>query len=85
MLGAFFVGSCFTGLPAGFLCEWFGGKFSTTIALIVSLAMTGLTPIMADWSVWAVYANRIIVGLAGVCFSRLHSTKNAFLSLSLSL
>lgn len=46
--------------------------------------MTGLTPIMADWSVWAVYANRIIVGLAGVCFSRLHSTKNAFLSLSLN-
>lgn len=70
MLGAFFVGSCITGLPAGFLCEWFGGKFSTTIALIVSLVMTGLTPIMADWSPWAVYGNRFTVGLAGVsiCF-----------------
>lgn len=56
------------GLPAGFFAEWFGGKLVTSIALIVSFFMTALTPIMADWSVWAVYTNRIVIGLAGVGF-----------------
>lgn len=78
MLGAFFVGSCITGFPAGFLCEWFGGKVSTTIALLVSFLMTVLTPIMADWSVWAVYANRFIVGLAGVRFFLFSLTLSVF-------
>lgn len=59
------------GFPAGFFAEWFGAKSVTTIALIVSLLLTATTPIMADWSMWAVYANRIALGLAGVCL-KLH-------------
>lgn len=52
--------------PAGFLAEWYGGKLTTTIALILSFVMTAMTPIMSDWSVWALYGNRIVVGVAGV-------------------
>lgn len=64
--------NCFEGFPAGFFAEWFGGKSVTSIALIVSLAMTALTPVMADCSVWAVYANRIVLGLAGVGLVKLY-------------
>lgn len=39
----------------------------TTIALIISMILTALTPIMSDISVWALYANRLLVGIAGVC------------------
>lgn len=76
MLGAFFVGSCFTTFPAGLLAEWYGGTFTTAVALIVSTAMTALTPIMADWSIWAVYINRFVLGLAGgIFFPAMHNGK----------
>lgn len=66
VLGAFFAGSCVSTFPAGFLAEWYGGPLMTTIALIISLMMTALTPIMSDLSVWTLYFNRIIIGVAGV-------------------
>lgn len=62
------MGSIITAFPAGFLAEWFGGVSTTAIALIVSTVTTALTPLCADWGVWPLYANRFIVGLAGVCF-----------------
>ncbi|XP_055314153.1 sialin-like isoform X2 [Sitodiplosis mosellana] len=74
VLGAFFAGSCVSTFPAGFLAEWFGGPLTTTIALIISLILTALTPAMSDISVWALYANRLILGVAGgVFFPALHS------------
>lgn len=77
ILGAFFVGSCITTFPAGFLAEWYGGTFITAIALIVSTAMTALTPYMSDmsiWSIWSIYANRFVLGLAGgIFFPAMHN------------
>lgn len=64
--GGFFWGSFAGTIPAGFLAERYGGKTLTTIGLFISALFTALTPIMCDMSFWAFFANRVIIGLAGV-------------------
>ncbi|XP_031626971.1 sialin-like [Contarinia nasturtii] len=72
--GAFFFGSCISTFPAGFLTELYGGSLTTTIALIISVVLTALTPAMSKISVWALYVNRVLVGVAGgVFFPALHN------------
>lgn len=73
MPGAFFWGQFVSTIPSGFLAEQYGGRRIVIIALLVSTILTALTPIMCEWGFWAVYANRIVIGLVGV------SNKNYFI------
>ncbi|XP_031626879.1 sialin-like [Contarinia nasturtii] len=72
--GAFFFGNCISTFPAGFITEFYGGSLTTTISLIISVILTATTPITCQLSVWALYANRVILGISnGVFFPALHN------------
>lgn len=71
--GAYFLGSCISTFPAGFLAQLYGGSLTVSIALVISVVLTALTPLVSQLSVWALYANRVLVGIAGgVFFPALH-------------
>lgn len=66
-MGAYFWGYFITTLPGGVLSELFGGRRVVGYALGFSGLLTALTPLVAEWSFWAVYVMRVATGLLGVC------------------
>ena len=69
MLGAYFWGYLITQLPGGILAQWIGPRYVVGYALLISGLITLATPFAADFSFWAVYVLRILVGLIGVSLS----------------
>jgi MFS family permease len=69
VLGAYYYGYIFTNVNAGQLADWFGSRLLCGISILVSGALTLLTPIAAYWSVYAVIVLRVLIGLVQVCTS----------------
>ena len=74
ILGSFFYGYVFTQLPGGWIAAKYGAKRVFGFAVFVTSALTLLTPLAANFSVYALIALRILEGLAeGVTFPAMHA------------
>ena len=66
MLAGFFYGYTITQIPGGYLSLKFGGKWVYSVAMIIGSLATMLAPTFAKIHYWALFACRVIVGLAHV-------------------
>ncbi|XP_012943348.2 sialin [Aplysia californica] len=74
MLSAFFYGYIVLQVPGGWMAGRFGGKRVLGIGVLVTAIATVLLPVAARQDHRAVYALRVIMGLAeGVSFPCMHS------------
>ncbi|XP_055598417.1 sialin-like [Uranotaenia lowii] len=65
ILGAYFYGYLVTSLPGGVLAEKFGGRTVVGLTHAVSALVTALTPLAANYGMWAVVINRALLGICG--------------------
>lgn len=66
MLGSYFWGYLVTTLPGGLLAETYGGRAVVGWSMAISVVLTVLVPITAQFSYWAVIALRFLTGVAAV-------------------
>lgn len=52
-------------MPGGFLSQYFGPKRVVLATMIISIAMTVLTPYAAKWNFFVCYAARFFIGFVG--------------------
>lgn len=62
ILGSFFWGYILTSIPGGFIAERFGPTKTIGISILISAALTMLTPLAASWHYGVVIATRFIIG-----------------------
>ncbi|KFB47840.1 hypothetical protein ZHAS_00015886 [Anopheles sinensis] len=74
ILGAYFYGYLVSSLPAGVFAERFGGRNMVGLSLAFSALLTALTPLAAEYGMWATIVNRVILGvLGGFLYPALHN------------
>lgn len=74
LLGAYFYGYMITSLPAGMLAENLGGKPVAGYSCLLAGILTAITPQVAAWDKWAMWALRFSIGfLNGVVYPCCHS------------
>ena len=74
ILGSFFYGYVFTQLPGGWIAAKYGAKRVFGFGVFWTTALTLLTPLAANFSVYALIALRILEGLGeGVTFPAMHA------------
>jgi MFS family permease len=65
-LGAYYYGYIVTNVNAGQLTDWIGARWLIGTAILISGVLNIITPVCAQWSVYALIAVRILSGLVGV-------------------
>ena len=65
-MGSFFYGYVFTQLPGGWIAAKYGAKRVFGVGVFWTTALTLLTPLAANFSVFALVALRILEGLGEV-------------------
>nr|XP_042909281.1 putative inorganic phosphate cotransporter isoform X2 [Parasteatoda tepidariorum] len=63
VLGSFYYGYFLTQIPGGIMAEKYSAKALYGMGILVTAIFTLLTPLAANWSVWALVAARTIEGL----------------------
>lgn len=66
LLGAYFWGYLLTSLLGGYCAERFGGHIVVSIVLGLSSLLTAISPIAAKLSPWALFVDRLLIGVCGV-------------------
>ncbi|GFY47713.1 hypothetical protein TNIN_205181 [Trichonephila inaurata madagascariensis] len=80
ILGSFFYGYFITQIPGGRIAEVFGGKWLFGLGVLCTSILTLLTPVAAEWGVWALIILRICEGLGeGVTFPAMHAMLGSWL------
>lgn len=74
ILSSFFYGYLLTNLPGGWLASHYGGKWVLGWGVLLTSIFTLLTPMAARWSIEALIACRVVIGIAeGVTFPAIHT------------
>lgn len=60
---SFFLGYVLLQIPGGTLAEKYGTKKVLGLALFITSVLTLLTPMTANWNVWALIVMRIFMGI----------------------
>ena len=61
---AFFIGYVLLQVHGGSLAEKFGTKIVLGLCILSTSVLTLLTPLAATWNFWALFAIRLLIGLA---------------------
>jgi len=79
VLSAYFVGYFITQIPGGRMAELYSGKWVFLVAVLINVAGTLLSPILASISHWALIGARVFEGLGGgVTFPALNVVVSAW-------
>ena len=68
LLGAFFFGYLLTQIPGGYLSGHFGGSLFLGGGVLVTAALTLLTPVAAEMGAYWLFALRALEGFGEVSF-----------------
>ena len=62
ILSSFFFGYIITQIPGGWLAARFSGRWIFGVGIVMTAILTLLTPVAADFNVWALIAVRAAEG-----------------------
>ena len=66
VLSSFFYGFLLTQIPGGFIATRFSGKHVFGLGVVLTSALTLLTPVAATTSIWLLVALRVLEGICEV-------------------